>query len=83
MIEQLPANGADVNLCTEHNQTALYSAAQHGNIECAKVLVAAGTDVNVINRGGVSSLHVTITQKQTAVMQLLLDNGAAAVIDNI
>jgi ankyrin repeat protein len=67
MIKPLLANGADVNLCTEHNQTALHSAAQHGNIECAKVLLAAGSYVNIINKGGVPSLHVTITQKQTAV----------------
>eukprot|EP00953_Heterococcus_sp_UTEX-ZZ885_P020542 11495-Heterococcus_DN1.PRE.2 len=54
MIELLVAN-------------ALHSAAKHGNIECAKVLIAAGSYVNNINMGGVSSLHVTITQKQTAV----------------
>jgi ankyrin repeat protein len=46
IAELLLANGADVHKCTNDERTALHVAAQHGSLQCAKVLITAGIDVN-------------------------------------
>jgi uncharacterized protein len=83
MIELLLANGADVHKCTYLQCTALGEAAERGNVECARVLIAAGADVNHFNCVHMASLHTTIFNHQAAVVQLLLEHGATAVLNSV
>jgi uncharacterized protein len=83
MIELLLANGADVDIRTTHDDTALYIAAYHGNVECARALIAAGTEVNHINKLGLNSLQRAVLGQHSAVVQLLIEHGATAVINSV
>jgi uncharacterized protein len=83
MIELLLANGADVHKRTEHDRTALDVAASEGNVKCAKALIAAGIDVNDTSTTGHTSLHIAVVSEHSAVVQLLLDHGATAVMDTL
>jgi ankyrin repeat protein len=83
IVELLLANGADVSSCVALGATALDGAAVFGNLQCAKVLIAAGADVNRSSHGGLTSLHRAINRNHAAMVQLLLDNGATAVINSV
>jgi ankyrin repeat protein len=83
MIELLLANGADVHKCTNMQLTALDLAAVHGNLQCAKALIAAGADVNHTCSYGRNTLHAAVITQHAAVAQLLLEHGATAVINTL
>jgi uncharacterized protein len=83
VVELLLANGADVHKCNTRQQTALAVAAFNGKLQCAKALIAAGADVNHIDTYGYYTLHVAIRGQQAALVQLLLDNGATAVMNSV
>jgi uncharacterized protein len=83
MIELLLANGADVHKRTEHDQTALELAAESGDVQCARALIAAGADVNHSSSLNMTSLHIAIKERRAAVVQLLLEHGATAVINSV
>jgi uncharacterized protein len=83
IIELLLANGADVHARGKLQQTALDMAASQGNTECANVLIAAGADVNSADSYGVTSLHIAINTYHKAVVQLLLEHGATAVMNDV
>jgi uncharacterized protein len=83
MIELLLANGADVHKLAHTQITALDVAVEHGKLECAKVLIAAGTDVNNTNFAGYQTLHTAIMKQHAAVVQLLLEHGAVAVLNSV
>jgi ankyrin repeat protein len=80
MVELLLANGADVNQCARGEHAALEAAADSGNVHCARVLTAAGANVNHSDSDGITSLHVAATAQHSAIVQLLLEHGATAVI---
>jgi uncharacterized protein len=82
MIELLLANGADVHKKAKHQQlTALDMAALHGNVNCARALIAAGANVNAADYTGITCLHMALTQKHAAVVRLLLEHGATDVMN--
>jgi ankyrin repeat protein len=83
MIELLLANGADVRRHADAQITALDVAAHHGNVRCARVLLAAGADVNNTISGGYRSLHTAIIENHAAVVKLLLEHGATEVMNEI
>jgi ankyrin repeat protein len=83
MFELLLANGADVNKYHVHGITALDMAAGKGNVECAKVLIAAGIDVNHPQLRDRTSLHIAVTKQYARVVELLLQHGATAVMDRV
>jgi ankyrin repeat protein len=83
MIELLLASGADVHMCTVDGRTALDKAAFKGNLQCAKALIAAGADVNHTNSTGGSVLHTALIDSRAAVVQLLLEHGATAVVNSV
>jgi uncharacterized protein len=88
MIELLLASGADVRRCDAVGETALDVAARRGNVQCAKVLIAAGADVNHLSAEGLSSLHTAILAvlllgHHNPVVDLLLEHGAAAVVNKV
>ena len=59
----LPEAGADINRATyDATFTSLHHALAKGHMECARLLVERGADVNVLNEGGCygSSLHYAV-----------------------
>jgi len=52
VVEYLIALGADVNARTIYNITALHHASLNGNLECIRLLVSKGADVNIKNSKG-------------------------------
>jgi uncharacterized protein len=84
MVEMLLTNGADMYHCIEGGRPPpLYAAVYHGNLECAKVLIAAGVDVKHAESDGVTALHLAVTTDHSASVQLLLEYGATAVMNEI
>eukprot|EP00953_Heterococcus_sp_UTEX-ZZ885_P011360 6577-Heterococcus_DN1.PRE.2 len=83
MVELLLAKGANVHMRAEFNQTALDMAARNGRIECAKLLIAAKSDVKNSLTSGETSLHKAVTHHHSAVAQLLLEHGATAVMNDV
>jgi ankyrin len=84
MVELLLANGANVQrVNTETQATALDAAAVHGHLQCAKLLIAAGADVNFSSTGSFRCLHMAIMAQEPAVVQLLLEHGATAVMNSV
>jgi uncharacterized protein len=83
MIELLLANGADVHKCDSSGRTALDTAANYGSVQCMSALVAAGADVNHTDSTGKYSLHIAADMQHAAAVQLLLQHGAAAVMNTV
>jgi uncharacterized protein len=83
MVRLLLANGADVHTRSLHHQTALDVAAGEGHVECARALIAAAADVNNADNKGMTSLHLAVQARHSAVTQLLLEHGATAVMNNV
>lgn len=77
--EVLLAHGADPNKpsANEMNVTPLHSAvADGGNTAIAKMLIAAGADVNVTQRHGWTPLHGAAASGAVEIVRLLLARGA-------
>jgi ankyrin repeat protein len=81
MAELLLASGASVHQYAKERLTALDLALRSGNVQCTKALIAAGADVNRLNCMHMTGLHIALFFQHAAVVQLLLETGAAAVIN--
>jgi uncharacterized protein len=58
--------------------TPLHVVAWQKDVEGAKVLVAAGADINSVGDMGYTPLHVAVSQNDLSLVKLLLDAGARA-----
>jgi ankyrin repeat protein len=89
LMKLLLAYGADPKIPTDHNDTALTSAAGMGwvegvtyersakeNFEAVKMLLDMGLDPNAANNDGRTSLMVAAMKGRSDVVQLLVDHGA-------
>ena len=54
----------------------LHTAVRHGNLDCVKLLIRAGADVNSINAGRHTPLHEAAYRGYDAIMLELLLRGA-------
>jgi ankyrin repeat protein len=69
--------GADPNFKTPNGETPLMAAARSGKIDAAKVLLAAGADINAKETWGEqSALMWAAAQSQADMVKLLATNGA-------
>lgn len=76
---ELISSGIDVNLTDKYGQTALMLAANFGDLELVKVLIAKGANVNAL--GGVPTdrtplMHVGINQFTYEIAKVLIEAGA-------
>jgi ankyrin repeat protein len=83
IVKLLLDNGADVHVFGQHDRAALHVAAELDKLQCASALIAAGADVNCTDTNGCAPLHIVTDRHHAAVVQLLLDHGAAALINSV
>jgi ankyrin len=67
---------AVVGTVSQGGSTPILFAARHGDVESARLLLAAGADVNDLLPDGTSALTVAAHSNHTALVQLLLESGA-------
>ena len=92
MIGFLLAQGADPTIKTAINSTALMAVAgvdmnirpdiDRGTDEGVKLALATGEDVNAANDNGDTALHGAAFRGDTAIIQLLVDEGADLLAEN-
>jgi ankyrin repeat protein len=83
VVKALVDHGADVNAKSRGGFTALQFAAQQGDIESAKILLAAGANVNDADpEDGMTALLTAIGSNQTQVASLLVESGADVNVAN-
>jgi ankyrin repeat protein len=74
MVGLLLAKGAEVNLTDAASMTALAYAAQSGQVEDAKILIANDANINFVL--GATSLYFAVMGSHREMVSLLLENGA-------
>ncbi len=81
-VAALLDKGADVNAKFRYGATALFKAADIGNVEVVKVLLAHGADVKVKDTFyGASAMDWALNHKHVEVIRLLLEKDAENVGD--
>jgi ankyrin repeat protein len=78
-LRALIAQGADVNGAQGDGMTALHWAAELGDVETARLLLAARAQVGPVTRiGGYTPLHIAAEGGHGALVRVLLEAGADA-----
>jgi ankyrin repeat protein len=77
-VALLVSHGADVNAIGKKGETAVASAAEHGDLEAVRLLLEKGADVNVPDYRGYTPLMLAAHYDRDAVeiVKLLLAHGA-------
>lgn len=73
---RLLKHGADPDLTTARNETALFRAASSGNSEVALILIKNGANINLAPEGGWTPLFNAIQKKHNDIAHALLAAGA-------
>src|SRR5205085_2019307 len=77
VTEELVRRGADVHARSKRGFTALMFAAQQGDVESARILLAAGAKPNdAMPRTALTPVIIASAMGRTDVVALLLGNGA-------
>ena len=78
VVQLLLKSGADPNRASGRGLTPLYSAAVHGDVKLARVLLDGGASVNMSNEDfwGYTPLHYAAINGCNEMVRLLLDRGA-------
>ena len=77
-VRQLLNAGVDLNARhPDEGSTALSTAALHGQLEIANLLLERGADPNATNNDGNAPLHVAAFLCHADIVELLLDRGAS------
>merc|ERR1719210_1472798 len=76
LLDQHAASGLTVNSSDYDHRSALHLAASEGSLECAKLLVKKGADVNAKDRWNGTPLDDAVRSNNKEVMDYLVENGA-------
>eukprot|EP00953_Heterococcus_sp_UTEX-ZZ885_P012883 7363-Heterococcus_DN1.PRE.2 len=82
-IKLLLQHGADVSACEGDNAAPLSYAVQCACRANTEALLAAGSDVLHSDCRGNTVLHLAVRDKQAAIVKLLLEHGAGAVVNTM
>ena len=75
--------GIDANSTAARSEhSVLYTASASGNLDLAKLLISRGADASEPS-GRMSPLYPAVTWGHTAVVELLIDNGAVATAQHV
>ena len=76
MLKLLLDAGANVNAMDNLHETALYKAAENGDIDAVRLLLDYGADVNLGRETPLIAALSDDSKNTQAIVQLLIDNGA-------
>ena len=77
MVDKLLQAGANPNVALLTGETPLMAAAERGSLDVVKLLLARGANVNAKEtRGGQSALMWAVAEKESQVVQALVEQGA-------
>ena len=74
-LEELYLTGYEINWPNDDNNTPFHLAAHFGYIECVRVFIHAGCDVNVETTSGVTPTYNALAAGHTDVAALLQEHG--------
>eukprot|EP00794_Sanderia_malayensis_P004237 gene4237-4800_t len=66
----------DINELDDHGDSLLHRAAQEGDVDCIRVLVKHGADVNIKNKEGWPPVHLALSHSNIPAMVYLIECGA-------
>lgn len=75
-IQNMLAQGMDVNSTVNGNRTALMAAAHNGNYKTIQLLITYGADINLSDKQGVTALMDAVSFGDEKIVQLLINAGA-------
>ena len=77
VVKLLLLNKSDVSVKTEIGRTVYHSAAYCGNLHILQIIISHNnTHVNDVDKRNVTPLYLAVQQRQTKVVQYLLENKA-------
>lgn len=78
IVRLLLTHNADPNIGSQngYNVYPLHSALSNNHSEIAKMLIEAGSEVNILQHGNISPLHLAAQHGNIDLIILLLENGA-------
>ena len=75
-LESLITAGIDVDYRNEKGATALYFAAKHGNVECARILCKAGANLEAqVRTTGLTPFLIAVKYQQIDMLDFLVGQG--------
>ena len=81
-LHKVPLNGTLDNLLTVYYSNCSFQAVQNEHETCAKMLLAAKPNLDVLDARGLSCLHYAVKLRWKVGVKLLLDSGVNVNIAN-
>ena len=78
-------HGANYKALDKNSSTPLHWAVSEGHLEVAKILVDAGSDINLKDKSvlNLTPLHKACMKNNLAMVKLLVENGAEVNVENV
>jgi len=76
LVKTFIANGTDVNVKGNNNNTPLILAVMNNQDKIAKYLISKGADIKIINDNGLTPLHYAAEKNNLKMAKFLVEKGA-------